>query len=90
LCAPAAATHLLDSGLAIIRTRTGEAISAIGLTGAAIGWVQGQARLDQLGLQPGSFGIRTESRDSGHRCYQHRKAWDGVIPKGESFHAASA
>ena len=88
--APATAMHLLDSGLAAIRNKMGEVISAISLTGAAIGWVQGQAKLDQLGLQPGSFGIRTESLDSGHRCYQHRNAWEGVIPKGESFVAASA
>ena len=88
--APATAMHLLDSGLAAIRTKTGKVISAISLTGAAIGWVQGQARLDQLGLQPGSFGIRTETLDSGHRCYQHRNAWDGVIPKCETFLADGA
>jgi hypothetical protein len=67
--APASAMHLLDSGLAAIRTKTGKVISAISLTGAATGYVQGQAKLDQLGLQPGSFGIRTEPLDSGHRCY---------------------
>jgi len=88
--APATAMHLLDSGLAAIRTKMGDVISAISLTSAAIGWVQGQAKLDRLGLQPGSFGIRTESLDSGHRCYRHGNAWDGVIPKGETLLAASA
>jgi hypothetical protein len=87
--APAAAMHMLDSGLAAIRTKAGEVISAISMTGAAIGWEQGQARLDQLGLQPGSIGIRTEILDSGHRCYQHRNAWDGVIPKRETFAAGA-
>jgi hypothetical protein len=88
--APAAAMHMLDAGLAAIRTKAGEVISAISMTGAAIGWVQGQADLDRLGLQPGSFGIRTEGLDSGHRCYQHRNAWDGVIQKGGTFVAAGA
>jgi hypothetical protein len=87
--APAAAMHTLDAGLAAIRTKAGEVISAISMTGAAIGWVQGQEKLDRLGLQPGSIGIRIESLDSGHRCYQHRNAWDGLIPKCETF-AASA
>jgi hypothetical protein len=87
--APAAAMHMLDSGLAAIRTKTGEVISAINLTGAAIGWEQGQAKLDQLGLQPGSIGIRTETLDSGHWCYQHRNAWDGVIPKRKTLAAGA-
>ena len=85
--APAAVMHLLDSGLATIRAKTGKLISAINLTGEASGYEQGQAELDQLGLRPGSFGIRTEYLDSGYRCYQHRNAWDGVIPKCD---AASA
>jgi hypothetical protein len=83
--APAAAMHLLDSGLATVRTKTGKLISAINLTAEATGFVQGQAKLDQLGLRPGSFGIRSEYLDSGHRCYQHRNAWDSLIPKNEPF-----
>ena len=88
--APAAAMHLLDSGLATIRAKTGKLISAINLTAEATGFEQGQAKLDQLGLRPGSFGIRAEHLDSGHQCYQHRNAWDGVIRKCESFLPGSA
>jgi hypothetical protein len=86
--APAAVMHLLDSGLATVRAKKGKAICAIDLTAEATGFVQGQAKLDQLGLRPGSFGIRTEYLDSGYRCYEHRNAWDGVIPKCETFPAA--
>jgi hypothetical protein len=87
--AQAAAMHLLDSGLATVRTKTGKAISAIDLTAEATGFVLGQVELDRLGLRPGSYGIRTENLDSGHRCYQHRNAWDGVIQKCATSLAAS-
>jgi hypothetical protein len=88
--APAAVMHLLDSGLATIRAKTGKLISAVDLTAEATGFVQGQAELNQLGLRPGSFGVRTEYLDSGYRCYQHRNAWDSVIPPHEPFPATGA
>jgi hypothetical protein len=79
--APAAAEHLLDSGLAVVRQKHAKVIAEIELTAAANGLEQGQVGADQLGLRPGSFGIREETLPSGLWCYAHRKPWHEVVPK---------
>jgi hypothetical protein len=77
--APAAAQHLLASGLAVVRQKAAKVIAEIELTRAATGYQQGQVGADQLGLRPGSFGIRTEVLDSG-RCFAHNNPWHEVAP----------
>jgi hypothetical protein len=78
----AAAEHLVDSGLATVLKKTSQTITAIELTNAATGYIQGQVRANQLGLRPGSFGIRVESHPSGVFCFSHRNPWDQVVPRG--------
>jgi hypothetical protein len=53
-------------------------ITEIELTNAAVGYIQGQVRADQLGLRPGSFGIRVETFPSGLSCFDHRNPWHEV------------
>ena len=74
----AAAEHLLDSGLATVRKKASKVITEIELTNAAVGYIQGQVRADQLGLRPGSFGIRVETFPSGLSCFNHRNPWHEV------------
>ena len=74
----AAAAHLLDSGLATVRKKVSKTITEIELTNLATGYVQGQARANQLGLRPGSFGIRVETFPSGVFCFDHRNPWHQV------------
>jgi hypothetical protein len=76
--APAAAEHLLASGLATVRQKAAKVIAEIELTDAATGYQQGQVGADQLGLRPGSFGIRVEDLPCGLWCYDHRNAWHKV------------
>ena len=78
--APAAAQHLLDAGLATVRKRVARVITEIELNAAASGYRQGQARVDRMGLQPGSFGIRIETFPSGVSCFAHGNAWNKVVP----------
>jgi hypothetical protein len=77
--APAAAEHLLDSGLAVVRQKHAKVIAEIELTAAASGYKQGTVGADQLGLRPGSFGIREETLPSGLWCYDHRNPWSQVV-----------
>jgi hypothetical protein len=70
----AAAAHLLDAGLATVRKKASKAITEIELTTAATGYIQGQVRIEQLGLRAGSFGIAIERLASG-RCFRHRHYW---------------
>jgi hypothetical protein len=74
---PAAALHLLDSHLATVRQKAAKVIAEIELTAAASGHEQGQVGADQLGLRPGSFGIRVEQLDAG-RCFSHNYSWPEV------------
>jgi hypothetical protein len=76
--APAAALHLLDSRLATIRQKRRKVISAIELTAGANGLSQGRIGLEELGLQPGSFGIGIDQLESG-RCYRHNNPWHQVV-----------
>ena len=76
---PAAAGHLVDSGLAVVRKKVAKTITEIELTDLAIGYRQGQAAVDRLGLRPGSFGIREETFPSGIFCYSHRNHWPCVL-----------
>jgi hypothetical protein len=78
--APAAAAHLLDSGLATVRQKSSKVIGEIQLGGAADGNAGGRVELDRLELRPGSYGIRREHLElSGHLCFSHRRPWDEVI-----------
>lgn len=77
--APAAAQHLLDARLATVRKRVAKVITEIELAPAAIGYIQGQVRADQLGLHAGSYGIRVETFPSGLSCFDHRNVWDQVV-----------
>jgi hypothetical protein len=80
---PAAAAHLVDSGLAIVRKKASKVIIEIELTNAATGYVQGCVRIEQLGLRDGSFGIQIE-RFGFCRCYAHQYAWDSLTHQIES------
>jgi hypothetical protein len=75
---PAAAQHLIDSGLAKVRRKAAKVIVEIELTSAATGYMQGQVGLNCLGLRPGSFGIQVERYESG-RCFAHRYCWASVV-----------
>jgi len=74
----AAAEHLVDSGLATVRKKASKVITEIELTNAATGYIQGQVQANQLGLRPGSFGIRVETFPSGVFCFNHRNPWHQV------------
>jgi hypothetical protein len=74
----AAAAHLIDAGLATVRKKASKAIIEIELTNAATGYVQGQVRIEQLGLRPGSFGIQIE-RFASSRCFAHRDHWPQLL-----------
>ena len=77
--AAAQALHLLNARLATVRQKRVKVISAIELTTGANGFSQGRVRSDELGLQPGSFGIGIERLESG-RCYRHNNPWHEVVP----------
>jgi len=79
--APAAAEHLLHAGLATVRQKHQKVIANIELTREAIGWQSGQIAADQLGLRPGSFGIRVEHFPSGTQCYAHNDHVEVVKPR---------
>ena len=80
-CAPGAAEHLLDAGLAVVRQRSTKVISSIELTKQANGCAQGQTDANRLGLRAGSFGICVETFASGVSCYKHGKVWEEVKPR---------
>jgi hypothetical protein len=73
-----AAAHLIDCGLAKVRKKRAKAVVEIELTNAATGYVQGQVRIEQLGLRPGSFGIQIE-RLASCRCFGHRHYWPQLL-----------
>jgi hypothetical protein len=76
--AAGAAAHLVDSGQATVRSKVSMTVTAIEMTAVAIGYTQGQMRVDRLGLRPGSYGIRTETFPSGFHCFDHRNPWHQV------------
>ena len=79
--AAAAAEHLLNAGLAVVKRRRGAKITEIELTPLAIGWMQGTVDPARLGLHPGSYGIIVEILgQSGRHCFNHRRYWPEVIP----------
>jgi hypothetical protein len=77
--APALAAYLLDTGRAIVLWRQSKVITAIRLNARADGNIEDRIALQELGLQPGSFGIRVETFSNGLWCYGHKHPWDELL-----------